>query len=305
MLRKTLSILSAIIGCSIISQTATGTFIDPMDIKDPHQVFSERDANMTKEEFLAVIEKARVYYEPIISSHGGNLVINKRWEDDTLNASASQYFGTWTVNMYGGLARHPEMTLDGFAMVLCHELGHHLAGFSFKKGFGGFGGTWAANEGQSDYFAAHSCSRELWKGEVEVNASFRGQVPQNVADRCDSVWSTTEDQDLCYRINAGGESLARVLSALSKDKSFPSFDTPDVNKVNKVNDAHPKAQCRLDTTYSASVCTANFDPSFIPGKEKSDQFGVEAEKEASDFTCMEYSQFTEGLRPRCWYKPSI
>ena len=29
--------------------------------------------------------------------------------------------------MYGGLARRAEVTEDGFAMVLCHELGHHVS----------------------------------------------------------------------------------------------------------------------------------------------------------------------------------
>ncbi len=305
MLRKTLSILLAITGCLLFSQISFGTFIPTEDIKNPYQVFSARDANMTKAEFDGVIEKAKRYYTPIVSSHGGRLVINGRWDDDTLNANASQFFGTWNVNMYGGLARHPEMSLDGFAMVLCHELGHHLAGFTFRKGFGGFGGTWAANEGQSDYFAAHSCARELWREETEINASFRGTLPQSVADRCDAVWSTIEEQDLCYRINAGGESLARVLSALKEDPVEPSFETPDVNTVSTVDDNHPDAQCRLDTTYAASVCLAGFDPNLIPGKKSADPFGKEAEKEASNYTCMISSQWQEGLRPRCWFKSTL
>ncbi len=304
MLRKTLLQFFVLLGFFAFSSFAWGTFIDPAQIKNIPDL-NERDANMTQQEFNEVIDKAEAYYAPIIQSHGGRLVVNRKWDDDTLNASASQFFGTWNVNMYGGLARHPEMTLDGFAMVLCHELGHHLAGFTFRKGFGGFGGTWAANEGQSDYFAAHSCSRELWKDETDINATFRGQVPEQVAQRCDQVWSTTEEQDLCYRINAGGESLSRVLSALADDPEFPTFETPDSNKVNKIDDSHPRAQCRLDTTYAASLCKADFDPAVIPGKSMEDQFGVEAEEEASLYTCMEISNFMDGIRPRCWFKPGI
>lgn len=304
MLRKTLSFLVAVFSISSTSQIALGTFIPPEDIKNPYQVFSERDANMTEKEFNDVIEKARQFYAPIVQSQGGRLVINNRWTDDTLNANASQFFGTWNVNMYGGLARHPEMTLDGFAMVLCHELGHHLAGFTFRKG-GGFGGTWAANEGQSDYFAAHSCARELWAGEVEINATFRGKIPAVAAQSCDQAWTTIEEQDLCYRINAGGTSLANVLSALKEEPVRPTYETPDSNKVNKIDDSHPDAQCRLDTTFAASLCAADFDPNTIPGKKMSDQFGTQAEQEASLYTCMEISNYTEGLRPRCWFKPGI
>lgn len=304
MLRKTLLQITVLIGFLGISNIALGTFIPPERIKNIPDL-SERNANMTQQEFNDVIAKAKAFYEPIIQSHGAKLVVNAKWTDDTLNASASQFFGTWNVNMYGGLARHPEMTLDGFAMVLCHELGHHLAGFTFRKGFGGFGGTWAANEGQSDYFAAHTCARELWKNETEVNASFRGQVPALAEQSCNDAWSTIEEQDLCYRINAGGESLARVLSSLSDDPEFPTFETPDNNKVNKIDDAHPQAQCRLDTTYAASICKAQFDPALIPGKNKSDQFGPDAEREASLYTCMEISNYTDGIRPRCWFKPGI
>ena len=304
MLRKTLSNVAAIIGCILVSQVASGTFIPTEDIKNPYQVFSARDANMTKQEFDNVVEKARVFYGPIVTAHGGKLKINGRWDDDTLNANASQFFGTWNVNMYGGLARHPEMSLDGFAMVLCHEMGHHLAGFTFRKG-GGFGGTWAANEGQSDYFAAHSCSRELWKDDLAHNATFKTKIPQIAIDSCDAAWTTEDDRNLCYRINAGGESLARVLSALKEDPVAPTFETPDVNKVNAVDDSHPDAQCRLDTTYSASLCKADFDPTLIPGKKHSDQFGTAAAKEASQYTCMQFSNHNEGLRPRCWFKPSI
>jgi len=301
MLRKTL--LTTVFISSFFQFEAQGTFIPEEDIKITNRIFSERDANMTEAEFNGVIEKARLYYTPIVSAHGGKLDIIGAWTDDTLNASASQFFGTWRVNMYGGLARHPEMTLDGFAMVLCHEIGHHLAGFSFTKSM--FGGVWAANEGQSDYFAAHSCARELWGPEVEVNATFREPANELVKQRCDLAWQNEDEQNLCYRINAAGESLARVLSSLKKDETFPQYDTPDANKVGQTDNRHPQAQCRLDTTFSASVCQADFNTSIIPGKKATDPYGPDAEKEASENSCMEISGYTEGLRPRCWFSPGV
>ncbi len=302
MLRKTLFIF---IGLTVLTNFANATFIPDEDIKEPYRIYSERDANMTQAEFNGVIEKARRIYAPIVASHGGSLDIKALWTDDTLNASASQMFGTWVVNMYGGLARHPEMTLDGFSMVLCHELGHHLAGHSFRQGGFSFGGVWAANEGQSDYFAAHSCSRVLWVDEIEKNAEFRETVPVLVQEKCDKVWSTVEDQNLCYRVNSGGESLARVLSALKKDPVAPSFETPDSKVVSTTNHNHPQAQCRLDTTYAASLCTQEFDIDFIPGKKLSDPYGTEAEKEAATVSCTEAGQYVDGVRPRCWFKPTI
>ena len=195
MLRKTLSIFVLIAMPVLFVNHAQGKFIPDDQIKNPYQRFSAEDANMTKAEFMAIIDKAEKYYAPIVQSHNGTLDIKRLWDDDTLNASAMQFFGTWTVNMYGGLARHPEMTKDGFAMVLCHELGHHLAGFSFRKGGFSFGGTWAANEGQSDYFAAHVCSHRMWENETAINASFRTNVTPYIQDSCDNVWKTTEEQE--------------------------------------------------------------------------------------------------------------
>lgn len=304
MLGKTLSIFAVLATFVLSTHSAFGKFIPDDQIKNPYQRFSAEDANMTEKEFNDIISKAERYYAPIVQSLGGRLDIKRLWTDDTLNASAMQFFGTWTVNMYGGLARHPEMTKDGFAMVLCHELGHHLAGFTFKKGGFSFGGVWAANEGQSDYFAAHVCSRNLWQDEVDVNASFRPTVRPNIQAACDAVWTTSADQDLCYRVNAGGESLAKTLAALAED-TVPTYETPDNNKVNATDSNHPRAQCRLDTTFKASLCDASFNDNLIPGKEKNDPFGADAEKEASQYSCMEISGHTEGLRPRCWFKPGV
>ena len=67
------------------------------------------------------------------------------------------------------------MTPDGFALVLCHELGHHLAGNPRVQ-------AWAANEGQSDYFSTQSCARELWSGETAENAKAALTVPKTPKD---------------------------------------------------------------------------------------------------------------------------
>ena len=79
--------------------------------------------------FNNVIDKISKVYEPIIKARGGNLKVNRLWTDGTVNASAQRQGSTYLLNMYGGLARHSRTTEDGFALVMCHELGHHLGGF--------------------------------------------------------------------------------------------------------------------------------------------------------------------------------
>ena len=100
-------------------------------------------------EFNRVIDLVYKHYEPVVSNLGKRLVVERNWSDSTVNAYAYPKGDQMRVAMFGGLARHPEVTKDGFMMVMCHELGHHLGGAPMK--------SWASNEGQSDYFAANKC----------------------------------------------------------------------------------------------------------------------------------------------------
>ena len=187
-MRGTVKLLLYIASIQLFSFHANATFVPPDQIRSDYSSYGAEDANMTKQEFDDMIKVAQDYYEPIVQSHGGRLNISGRWDDDTPNARASQFFFFWNVEMFGGLARHPKMTKDGFMMVICHELGHHLAGFPFVPGGGGFLPTWAANEGQSDYFAAHSCAPNLWGDEKSINASFKGQIHKIAEEGCDAAW---------------------------------------------------------------------------------------------------------------------
>src|SRR5688572_29988567 len=114
---------------ALVSATAKASFLPENNLH--LQDSMKRPANVSEAQFNAAIVKARGIFEPIVRSLGGTLSIRGNWSDTTVNASATQLFGTWVVDMFGGLARRPETTPDGFAMVLCHEIGHHLAGFPF------------------------------------------------------------------------------------------------------------------------------------------------------------------------------
>ena len=129
-------------------------FLPPNDMKIPVGDF--RAKGIQEEMFNSVLDRVQAVYGPIVAQHGGELVINRKWDDPTVNANAQRYGSRWIINMYGGLARHPAVTPEGFATVACHELGHHLGGF--PKIWGLFG-SWASNEGEADYFATLKCLR--------------------------------------------------------------------------------------------------------------------------------------------------
>ena len=269
--------LLTLTGFALLAGTAAQATILPPNTL--HLEDTILQSNITEEEFNEAIDKAEAIYKPIIEdSFGKKLVFSRRWSDNTVNASASQFFGTWNVNMYGGLARRPEVTLDGFTLVVCHEIGHHLAGYPFSS-------SWAANEGQSDYFATLSCARELWRDELQVNASFRDIVPAYPKALCDKVWALEADQDLCYRSMMGGKSLADLLSALRNNEV--SFETPSQEKVSRTNNSHPAGQCRLDTYMAGALCDAEWNPLQIPGKDLGRQRNSsEAEEESAQHSCL-------------------
>jgi len=282
---------------------AEASFLPESDLRSVVPAYGP--ANMTEPEFRAIISGIEKIYTPIVSVHGGKLSISGDWKSETPNAGATQMFGNWQVKITGGLARRPELTQDGFALILCHELGHHLAGFSFAPVDNPFAGAWAANEGQSDYFATHVCARKIWEKEIEKNAGFRETASPTIRRSCDAAWLDHEEQNLCYRTLSAAESVAFTMAALMQ-KPMPAFDTPDPSQVEKTNHAHPAVQCRMDSSFQGAICQAGFNDRLIPGKKvREGKDSVEAEREAARVSCTRYSNYEAGLRPACWFKSRL
>lgn len=290
---------ACLIAGAMFAQSANASILPPNNLHLQDNLYSL--ANMTEQDFNKIINSIMNIYRPLVAAKGATLKSNNLWTDPTVNASAQQVGNNWIINMYGGLARRAEVTPDGFAMVVCHELGHHLGGFPF------YGDTdWAASEGQSDYFATQSCAREIWKTETNENARYRSLVGAYEKSKCDATWNKTEDQDLCYRTAAAGQSLATLLGALRSGSTPPRFDTPDPRRVTSTYTGHPEAQCRLDTYFSGALCPVSFDRNVIPARNTSGgQTSQAAELKASNSSCMTAAGYASGVRPLCWYKPKL
>jgi hypothetical protein len=248
---------------------------------------------LTEKQFNDTIDYVSAYYAPVIEHFKGKLNVDRNWDDPTVNAYANRVGDTWNIAMFGGLARRPEVTEDGFAMVVCHELGHHLGGFPFVR-------EWAADEGQSDYFATQACARNLWKTDFAVNASFAKKVDKTAKEKCDNSWDSKSEQKLCYRIASASFSLATLLGALNNQ--VPSFSTPDTSKVTTTDHAHPKAQCRLDTYLAGALCKKEFKDDLIPGVSSTLNDAAK-EKQALSVSCSQFSKKDEFAgRRACWFK---
>lgn len=272
---------TAAIACSEDGKTG---FVEDNDLYIP--VGAKGIGGLTEEQFNKVIEKIETIYSPIVTDMGGRLAIARKWSDGTVNANASRSGSKWNVNMYGGLARHATITEDGFALVLCHELGHHMGG---APKIGGLFNAWASNEGQSDYFAALKCLRKAFLNDDNMAAVATMDVPKTLADACAKNHPNKDDKAICIRTGMAGVSVSNLFAAL-RNSSPASFDTPDANVVSSTNNAHPAYQCRLDTFFQGSLCDVSFNDDV-------------SQKDETIGTCHKANGHSIGLRPLCWFKP--
>lgn len=281
---STLALTLALTGASIAcTEDGKSGFLPENNLSIPAGM--KNSGGLTEAQFNSVIDKLEEIYAPIVTSMGARLTINRKWTDATVNANATR-LGGWIVNMYGGLARHPSITEDGFALVLCHELGHHLGG---APKVGNLFNKWASNEGQSDYFATLKCLRKAFLNDNNNSVVRKLNAPRLLVDSCNKAWSSREDRAICVRSGMAGVSVAGLFAAL-RNQPEGKFETPDTRVVSRTDDSHPAHQCRLDTYLQGAICEASFN-------EDVDQ------KDEVKGTCHGQLGHSNGLRPLCWFKP--
>lgn len=197
--------------CTILfSFTCWGSFF-PSSIINEHQLKSVQKRNLVLEtpEFIVDFERKM---SPLVSSQGGILEIFLSSEQ-SMNAKATreQFDGKelWLIEVHQGLLTSKNLTEDEILLVLCHELGHHLAGPPKAQR-----GGWASCEGQADYWATANCFRQVVRSNVSV---------ENI-----SLNLTTHYSQLSF-------------------KSPPSLNRRSTTEVLRINYGYPSPQCRLDT----------------------------------------------------------
>lgn len=239
------------------------------------------DNGMTEEKFNEIIDYVGKAYKPIVELLGGNLVIKGDWNDSTVNAYADREDGNWNVSMFGGLARRAEVTEDGFAMVIAHEISHHIGGYPFVQ-------EWAANEGNSDTGAFLAVAKYVWQSDdIKVT-----EVDPEAKKLCTKYYK--EDMDSCYRQMNAAYSLANLLGQLGGKQV--KFETPSKAVVSRTKNSHPEAQCRLDTMVSAILCDVPWNYNVIP------QTKAEMAKQSCVYADVD-GKYNIRNKPRCWYKP--
>jgi hypothetical protein len=232
---------------------------------------------ITEKQFNDVMDRMEKLYTDEIKQQGATLKINRNWTDDTVNASAEEIGKTWVLNMYGGLARHPEINLEGMALVVCHEMGHHRGGAPhYGDSYGS--SDWGTNEGGADYYATLKCLRRYFAEDDNASILAQAQLDPFAVSQCKSQFTNDKDVQLCERSSMSGSSVR------------PQYNTPDKTEVGEMDDNHPATQCREDTYFAGATCHVDVS---VPNSNTDYREG----------SCVQGVD-TVGYRPRCWFKPS-
>lgn len=280
-----LSAVSALLlGTAVIPAAASDCpgFVPPNNLNIP--VGSAQARGIIEAQFNEVLDTVQRIYAPIVAARGAVLELRRLWTDGTVNASASQSGKRYIVNMYGGLARHETITMDGFALVVCHELGHHLGGAPMVS-------SWATLEGQADYYANNRCLKQVFADPASSYFTRIKGSDELAAAACEATYSSASDREICVRSAMAGKSVSYLFKILRNETVVPGFDTPDTKVVTTMMTAHPATQCRMDTYLQGSLCTRRFSD---PLSYTDPLIG----------SCTRSAGFTTGFRPLCWYKPA-
>lgn len=245
---------------------------------------------LSEEEFNEILDTIEKVYASIVAEELGlKLHINRKWEDDTLNAFAMRhpsYPEFAILEFTGGLARHHTMTEAGFALVACHEVGHHMAGAPLNP-------RGMSSEGQSDYFATSKCLRYFYKYKLEKDPSLIFDFENEhymVQSLCKSQFSDEVERAICEKSTSGGQAVANFFASM-RGVEVPEILDLSRDEVDRTFEMHPIPQCRLDTYFQGALCNISETVNF-------------SSQNTTDGACTRDEGHYLGVRPLCWYNPT-
>ncbi|WP_408098813.1 ImmA/IrrE family metallo-endopeptidase [Peredibacter sp. HCB2-198] len=252
-------------------------------------------AAISKKEFETTISKVQNEFAQDVQEMGAKLAILGNWSNSTINAHTSRSTDSkiWKVHANGGFARLKFLNQDGFTILLCHELGHHLGGYPKVKKH-----SWLSVEGQADYFATLKCSKRIFSDSIENSKVVSNlKVSKFVTDKCTEAYANVDEVNVCIRSAMASKNLIEATNIeVNKIYNEPlpriEFDINDRPYAKgHIYQAHSELQCRLNTLFNGSLCNKDVKNSL-------------SDTEESSGNCSLSQGDILGVRPNCWYYPN-
>jgi hypothetical protein len=246
----------------------------------------EKTSNISKKEFLKIIDRVKKVYVPIFRDLDLNLKIEYLWEDRQLNAFAAMSGSDRYILLYGGYARHKFMTYDSYLSIVCHEIGHHLGGFPKK-----INSSWSSSEGQADYFSTLKCMKEVLESDSGNSSSAAAlDLPEEIKSMCRKQYTDNNQYNICLRSSKAAEDYGKAIADILMPGSGNTISlmTPSAEMTFVTNLRHPKVQCRVDTKFQGALCNAS------PLVSLDDEDEIMGTCHLNNFNII-------GNRPACWF----
>lgn len=244
------------------------------------------ESGISEEEFNETLNRVKDRYEKEFNAFGLEVDFNADWNNTWFNAQTGWVNKNKVKFFFSGeLARGKYMTRDALMYVACHEVGHHFGGLPKK--------SWASAEGQSDYYAAVKCMRDLLQNDPENGIMDMSSLHDGVAKKCSEVYSNADEYQLCLRVTKAGEDMVKAFIYKRNRKEQTEsllFRRQLVAEETKTD--YPSYECRADTAFQGAICA------------KGPEIPVSFANEYEGY-CHERNGDTFGMRPKCWFKPNL
>lgn len=268
-------------------------------------------SKINEEQLLKMIDTFHGIYDQELNAMGAKLDIPNLWAEKEINAYAHREKGKniFTIEIMGGLVRTPYLDTDSLALIMCHEMGHHLGGapkkiieeeeqidrrssnkgiFSRKPKEVKY--SWSSAEGQADYYGAQKCMKKYYSYLQKNNLLTEETVLPEIENNCKLVYSNDLELTTCKKTANAGIKVAKIFKLITGKTEDSNILTPSSVETKQTVLGYPTIQCRLDTFYHGTLCDKAAD---IPTSPTDANAGY----------CTTETDGALKSRPLCWYKP--
>lgn len=213
----------------------------------------EEETSLSRVEVDNILRDFSKIFEPEFKAKNQKLVLLNDWDDPMINALAYQNLPVASVDILGGMSRHPKMTFNALKGILCHEIGHHLGGTPYKEIPDA---AWMSAEAQSDYYMTLNCLRKIYANE---KFSLPHSLPQSLGQKCDEYFNSVQERNICKKSIQASYEMIQVFHHVFQEAGVvvpqPSLNSRDHLQVSLITrDGYPSLQCRLDTMIEGALC---------------------------------------------------
>lgn len=257
-------------------------FVPANNLYIPAGLYSS--GGISEDQFNQIMDRIEKIYAPEFEP-SESFQVSREWMNGTVNAYATRFDNVRVIIMFGGLARHKAIGVEGMAYVACHEVGHHLGGSPKRQA-----GDWSVTEGGADYFATLKCLRRFFAEDDNEAVIAKLKLDPTAKAGCEAQFSDKKDQMICLRSSEAARQASELFDDLARSVKSAQYDTPETNEVpNTILFSYPSNQCRLDTMLAGMLCQVSVN----------DRLSETDYKQGSCYTPRD----SVGFRPRCWFAP--